>query len=373
MDLALRAQLDKVIVGWALMTACVEENIGGAAAESAHYHARNRLDRIVRATIETERRAHEQAKEELKAAEAPERADEEDNDAVEVGPGFVRVCVLSELEVKAKKVAELIAPYKHVIDAAVPLASTPDLVLVRNRLVYEFPYARHVIDVLLGDLDGRMYVKLRPTLLVGEPGGGKSRFARRVADLLGVGSWRVDATMTDGSMIGGTARRWNSAEPCHAFLAIARAEFANPLIIPDELEKAATRTDYGRLWDSLLGLLEVETASRYPDPALQTTVDVSHVSYLATANEVEPMPKPLRDRFRILMFPTPSAEDLQALLPPLVEAYAVERGQDKRWATPLTAEEIDIVAANWRGGSVRRLQRFVEGVLRAREAVEARH
>jgi len=145
------------------------------------------------------------------------------------------------------------------------------------------------------------------------------------------------------------------------------------LILLDELEKAATRSDYGRLWDSLLGLLEVETASQYPDPALQTTVDVSHVSYLATANGVEPLPGPLRDRFRILAFPTPSANDLQALLPPLIEAYAVERGQDSRWMDPFNAEEIDAVAANWKGGSVRRLQRFVEGVLHARETSASRH
>jgi len=371
MGLELRAQLDRVIVGWALMTARVEESIGGAASEAARYYARDRVERIVRAAIESERRTHERAKEELSAAAEPEP--NEDHAAGNVEPGFVRVCALSEPEARAKKVAELIGPYKHVIDASVPLATTPDMGSLRQRLAFEFPYARQVIDALLGDLVGRAYVKLRPTLLVGDPGSGKSRFVRRVAEWLGAGAWRVDASVTDGSMIGGTARRWNSTEPCHPFLAIARVGFANPLILLDELEKAATRSDYGRLWDSLLGLLEVETASQYPDPALQTTVDVSHVSYLATANGVEPLPGPLRDRFRILAFPTPSANDLQALLPPLIEAYAVERGQDSRWMDPFNAEEIDAVAANWKGGSVRRLQRFVEGVLHARETSASRH
>jgi len=376
MDLEMRSQIDKIIVGWALMTARIEDHVGGAASDSAYYRARNRLDRIVRATIEAERRVQEQADQDLRAAKEHERnndSDAEERDSSEVEPGFVRVCELSEHEAKVKKVSELIAPYKHVIDVDVPLASTPDLAFVGRQLAFEFPYARHVVDALLGDLVGRDYVKLRPTLLVGEPGGGKTRFVRRVAELLGSGFWRVDATMTDGSTIGGTARRWNSVEPCHPVLAIARARFANTLILIDELEKAATRNDYGRLWDNLLGLLEVETASRYPDPALQTTVDVSHVSFLATANGVEPIPKPLRDRFRILVFPTPSAEDLQALLPPLVEAYAVERGHDSRWMAPLNGEEIDVIAANWRGGSVRRLQRFVEGVIRARDQSAARH
>jgi hypothetical protein len=151
-------------------------------------------------------------------------------------------------------------------------------------------------------------------------------------------------------MIGGTGRRWSTAEPCHPLLAILRAGVANPVILIDEVEKAATRTDYGRLWDSLLPLLEVETASRYPDPALQTTLNLAHVSYLATANAVEPLPQPLRDRFRILAFPTPTSEDIHALLPPLAEGYADERGQDVRWFAPFSGEEIEAVAASWKRG-----------------------
>jgi ATP-dependent Lon protease len=89
-------------------------------------------------------------------------------------------------------------------------------------------------------------------------------------------------------VFGGTDRRWDSAEPCHAFLAIAQGKIANPLVLIDEIEKAATRTDYGRLWDCLLGFLEPETNARYPDPALQTNLDLSQVSYVATANSVDP-------------------------------------------------------------------------------------
>ena len=51
-------------------------------------------------------------------------------------------------------------------------------------------------------------------------------------------------------------RRWYSAEPCHPFLAVAQGKSANPMVLIDEIEKAATRSDYGRLWDCLLGFLE---------------------------------------------------------------------------------------------------------------------
>jgi len=137
-------------------------------------------------------------------------------------------------------------------------------------------------------------------------------------------------------------------------------------------EKAGTRTDYGRFWDCLLGFLEPETAARYPDPALQTNLDLSQVSYVATANSLASLPWPVRDRFRIIAFPKPATSDLDALLPAVVADLAKERGLDDRWVGPLTGSERNAVAAHWRGGSVRQLRRVVDVVLRARDATAVR-
>ena len=85
----------------------------------------------------------------------------------------------------------------------------------------------------------------------------------------------------------------------------------------------------------LLGFLEPETAARYPDPAMQVTLDLSQVSYVATANSLDPLPAPLRDRFRIITFPKPSVDDLEALLPAVLTDLAAESGVDQRWIEPL--------------------------------------
>jgi hypothetical protein len=79
-----------------------------------------------------------------------------------------------------------------------------------------------------------------------------------------------------------------------------------------------------------LGFLEPETAARYPNPAPQVNLDLSQVSYIATANALDPIPAPLRDRFRIVDFPKPRAEDLDLLLPPVLADIAAERGLDTR-------------------------------------------
>jgi ATP-dependent Lon protease len=70
---------------------------------------------------------------------------------------------------------------------------------------------------------------------------------------------------------------------------------------------------------------------------------------------------------RVVTFPTPRADDLDALLPAIIADLAKERGLDQSWVPPLDGAEHAAVARHWRGGSVRRLRRIVEAVLRERE------
>ena len=161
---------------------------------------------------------------------------------------------------------------KSVINVALPLVEAPPLHQARNTLLFEFPYAAEVIDFVLADLVGRTTIRLRRCCWLGKPGAGKTLFVRKLSQALGLPSiWRTDCSRADGAVFGGTDRRWHTAEPCHPFLAVAQAKIGNPLVLLDELEKAGTRSDYGRLWDCLLGLLEPETSCRYPDPALQVS------------------------------------------------------------------------------------------------------
>lgn len=262
--------------------------------------------------------------------------------------------------------------YEHIIGKPLPLTPVPDLAAVRAALLFEFPYARGTVDRLLADLVGRTHATLRPTLLVGPPGAGKSRLGTRLAHHLGLVLWRVDATRDSGASIGGLDRRWATSEPAHAVMAVARAGCANPLMLVDELEKAATRTDNGRLWNALLPMLEPETARTYQDPAFQVEVDLSHVSWLATCNSVKGLPGPLLDRLRILEMSAPSAVHLEALLAPILAQIAADRGLDPAFLPALDGDAVSLIRRGWRGGSIRRLTRLIEALVTARETLVTR-
>ncbi|OLP49803.1 hypothetical protein BJF91_17860 [Allorhizobium taibaishanense] len=249
-----------------------------------------------------------------------------------------------------------------------PLPGMPELPTVRAILIAEFPYAVTIVDSVLEILGGRPNVYLRPTILLGAPGSGKTRFARRLTEELGAPYEIISCGGLSDSAVGGTARRWTSGEPSIAVMAVRRHKCAGPVVILDEIEKIGTSRHNGNVHDVLIGLFEKETSRRWHDPYLQAHCDLSHVSWLMTANSLEPIPAALRDRCRILRFPDPGADQLPLLAPRILERLYIEAGYDPRWATPLEGFELDALASVWTGGSIRPLERLVDGLRKAREA-----
>ena len=253
--------------------------------------------------------------------------------------------------------------------AKLPLVARGDLAAHRTSLVGRWPYAEEIIDVLLGDLATSEAVRFRPTLLVGQPGCGKTSLARQIAETIGLPVTVVNLGGAADSSLAGTSAQWHSAREAVPLQLIKTDKIANPLIVWDEVEKASADRRNGSAFDAILPMLERSQATRFRDPALEVDCDLSMVSHFATANSLDGVPAPLRDRMRILQMHEPTWQHLPSLVEDIVWDLMTERGLDVRWIQPLAEDELDLVRQAWPGGSIRQLQRIVQTLVDGREAV----
>lgn len=264
---------------------------------------------------------------------------------------------------EGKKVAKEL---EELTGKALPLVPMPDLGAAWADLRAEFPYAADVIDRIFLDIPVRPHVQLRPTVLVGSPGCGKSRFARRLLTVLTIPHDVIPCGGLSDGAFAGTGRRWSTGEPSLPAALITRHRIAGPGAVLDEIEKVGTSRHNGQVHDALLAFLERETASRFHDPYVQAPCDLSHVTWLMTANSLEGLSAPLRDRCRVIPFPEPGLEHLPVLSRQIIVDLLAEQGLDHRWARPLDAIEMEAIARAWPGGSLRKLRRMIEATLAAR-------
>lgn len=262
--------------------------------------------------------------------------------------------------------------WKGIDGTPLPIVARGDVAAHRTALVAAWPHAADLIDVVLTDLAVREEVRFKPTLFLGPAGSGKSTLARAICDQVGLPCELYSlAGMADASL-GGTSAQWSTAREAVPLQLIKRSRTASVAVIWDEVEKAAEGRHNGSAMDTLLPLLEIDQAKRFRDLALEVEVDLSMVSHFATANSLEGIPAPLRDRMRILMMPEPGWQHLGTLTQQIVGRIARERGVDERWFAPLAEDELDLVRAAWPGGSLRRLTRIVSTIIDGREMLMGR-
>ncbi|WP_245259641.1 AAA family ATPase [Methylobacterium sp. 10] len=289
--------------------------------------------------------------------------DQDEDDLPEPGEaGHLVVRSTSHLNSAAQK------EWKSVTGIRLPLTPVPDLAEAATTLLRKFPHLRSEIDGILRTQVGRPYARLPFTILVGEPGAGKTRPALRLCEILGLPVTVYSAAgSADGTIIG-TSRQWNSSRACVPLQAIQHDLRATVAIVVDELDRAGSRSDNGRIVDGLLTLIEPENASRYHDPSLECPVDISPVSWIATANSLSGILQALLDRAPIVHMPSPTKADLPALARSIAADVRAERGVDLAWMPDLDDDKIELAARAWTKPSLRQLRRIVETILAGRDA-----
>ena len=148
-----------------------------------------------------------------------------------------------------------------------------------------------------------------PIHLSGPPGVGKTHYAKDLAEALGapIRVQSMDNAQASALWLG-TERHWGTAGCGIVFDEIVYGNFANPIFLIDEIDKAPRASQYDPV-GPLHTLLEPVTACAVRDAGLDITFDASLAIYIATSNDRDKVPESLRTRFREFVILPPRGED----------------------------------------------------------------
>jgi len=156
--------------------------------------------------------------------------------------------------------------------------------------------------------DSRDALEITPLLLLGPPGIGKTHFARELSVLLGTGMGFVSmSSLTAGWVLSGASSQWKGARPGKVFETLVDGQYANPVIVVDEIDKAGGEHAYDPL-GALYSLLEHDTAGQFTDEFAEVPVDASQVIWVATANDARAIPEPIMNRVNVFEVRAPDRD-----------------------------------------------------------------
>lgn len=192
--------------------------------------------------------------------------------------------------------------------------------------------------------DSHDSLEVTPILLLGPPGVGKTHFAKQIADLLGTGMSLVPmSSMTAGWLLSGSSSQWKGAKPGKVFEALVDGQYANPVIVVDEIDKAAADAQYDPL-GALYGLLEHDTAQNFIDEFAEVPIDASQVIWITTANDERSIPDPILNRMNVFEIQPPSPEAARRIAAHLYGSIRGEHDWGKRFDPEPSDDVLDLLA-----------------------------
>ena len=209
--------------------------------------------------------------------------------------------------------------------------------------------------------------------LVGPPGTGKTSIARSIARALDKKYVRISlGGVRDEAEIRGHRRTYVGAMPGRLANGLRQAGVRNPLMLLDEIDKVSS--DYkGDTSSALLEVEDSEQTSRFRDHYVELPIVFSHVMFVATANDLHAIPRPLLDRMEIIEITSyTSNEKYHIAREHLIPKQLERNGLTKSQLTITKPALMAIIEAYTREAGVRQLERRIGEICRkaARQILE---